>query len=200
MPEESSSNQRGVFHQAFAKIKRGYIRAARLKRTGFLAAFLLGLVVGVIVWQLKPTAPPHTTSKNPPLDPTAVITNFITLYGLFIGGFGVLIGFVAKKKVKKTECLTAWWVAAIIFLILSVGMDLWRVLDSTNDLFKAATHGLDYPHLKDDITDFTWYFFINIFVIMFSIGVAVWPTAELLHRDPDQNTTGIWPTSANRGR
>jgi hypothetical protein len=174
MAEEDSSNQRGVFYRVSAKIKSGYTRAARSPVAGVVAAIVLGVVVGVLVWKFKPIAPPYTTSKGPPLDPTAVITTFITLYGLFIGGFGVLIGFVAQKKVKKIEWLTAWRAAAISFLIVGVGMDLWRVLDSTNDLFIAATHGLDYPHLKDDITDFTIYFFINVFVIMFSIGVAVW--------------------------
>jgi hypothetical protein len=114
-----------------------------------------------------------------------VITTFITLYGLFIGGFGVLVSFVVKKKVKKVECLTGWRAAAIIFLILAAGVDLWRVLDSTNDLFRATAHGLDYRHVKDDIIDFTIYFFINVFVVVFSIVVAVWPTAELVHREAD---------------
>ena len=173
MAEEDSSNQRSVSYRVSAKIKSGYTRAARPTVAGAVAAVVLGVVVGVSVWIFKPIAPPYT-AKGPPLDPTAVITTFITLYGLFIGGFGVLIGFVAQKKVKKIKWLTAWRAAAISFLIVGVGMDLWRVLDSTNDLFKAAARGLDYPHLKDDITDFTIYFFINVFVIMFSIVVAAW--------------------------
>src|SRR5690348_14382099 len=98
MAEEHASNQRGVFYGVSAKIKSGYTGPARLPLMGVLAALGLGLVVGVLVWKFKPIAPPHTTSQHPPLDSTAVITTFITLYGLFIGGFSVLIGFVAKKK------------------------------------------------------------------------------------------------------
>jgi hypothetical protein len=104
-----------------------------------------------------------------------VITTFITLYGLFIGGFGVLTGFVAKKDVNEREYMRAWKAAAITFLILGAAMDLWRVLDSTGDLFTAATSGLKYPYLKDDITDFRIYFSINVFVVIVSIMFAVWP-------------------------
>jgi hypothetical protein len=184
MSEKDSSNEHGMFRRVSAKINRGYTRAAGSKLTGFLAAIFIALLTVVLIWKFKPHAPPYTKPKNP-LDPTAVITTFITLYGLFIAGFGVLIGFVVKKKVKGTERLTAWRIAAIWLLILGFGMDLWRVYDSTNDLFIAAASGLDYQHLKDDINDFRIYFFVNIFVIMFSIGVAVWPTAELAQRQAD---------------
>src|SRR5262249_52967011 len=80
-----------------------------------------------------------------------------------------------KKSVEERESLRAWKAAAITFLVLGVLMDLWRVLDSTGDLFSAATSGLKYSNLKDDITDFRIYFSINVFVVIFSIGVAAWP-------------------------
>jgi hypothetical protein len=157
MGEEDSNDRRGALGQVSAKIKSGYTRAAGSPITGVLAAIFIGLLTVVLIWRFKPHAPPYTKPKQP-LDPTAVITTFITLYGLFIGGFGVLIGFVVKKKVKKPERLTAWRIAAIWLLILGFLMDLWRVYDSTSDLFIATASGLDYLHLKDDINDFRIYF------------------------------------------
>lgn len=175
MVEEYSSNQRGLFRQVWATIKSVYTRAARSATFGILAALVsAGLVaIGVKLW--KPIAPPAASGPKA-ASPTVVITTFITLYGLFIGGFGVLTGYVAKKNIKKSECLRAWKAAAITFLILGALTDLWRVLDSTGDLFRAATSGLHVPALKDDINDFKIYFSINVFVVIFGIGVAAWPT------------------------
>jgi H+/Cl- antiporter ClcA len=174
MIEENPSSQCDLFHQVWATTKRVCKRASRSGAFGVLAAcvFAVLVAIGVKIW--KPIAPPAASGPKTS-SPTVVITTFITLYGLFIGGFGVLTGFVARKDIEQRESLKAWKAAAITFLILGALTDLWRVLDSTGDLFRAATSGLHVPALKDDINDFRIYFSINVFVVIFSIGVAAWP-------------------------
>ena len=86
-------------------------------------------------------------------DPSVVIGTFITLYGLFIGGFGVLVAFIAKRGRKKEslEILEILKVMAIALLVEATGLDLWRILNSTGDLFTAATSELSYHVLNDTV-------------------------------------------------
>ena len=106
-------------------------------RKGSLWALGVSIAVAglALAWKFLWTnpAPPGRVA-----DPSIVISTFITLYGLFLAGFGVLAGFVIAKE-KAREVLKT---IAIIFLIEAAIMDLWRVSDSTNDLYQAATSGL----------------------------------------------------------
>jgi hypothetical protein len=111
-------------------------------------------------------------------DPSVVISTFITIYVLFLTGFGVLIGLITAKK----DAREVWKPVAIAFLIVATAMDLWRMLDSTNDLYNAATSGLSYHALHDTIHDFFAYFVLNVFVI----AVAV--LAVCLPPRPPKNT------------
>jgi hypothetical protein len=136
---------------------------------GLLLAFAVAVVTAIVVVLLKfewaSSAPTNKVS-----DPSVVIGTFITLYGLFIGAFGVLVGFVVKKR--GTDLLEVLRVAAIALLAGAALMDLLRVLDSTNDLYTAATSGLSYRALADTVRDFKIYFFVNMLVATFSIVVA----------------------------
>ena len=137
---------------------------------GLLLAIVIAGVTAIVVVLLKynwtSSAPTNQVS-----DPSIVIGTFITLYGLFIGAFGVLVGFVVKKK-RGTDFLEVLRVAAIALLAGASILDLLRVLDSTNDLFTAATSGLSYRALADTVRDFKIYFFVNMAVAAFSIVVA----------------------------
>jgi hypothetical protein len=114
---------------------------------------------------------PNSASTHEAPAASVVIGTFITLYGLFIGGFGGLAGFVAKRGAAK-GCLEIRRVMAVTFLIAGTLLDLLRVLDSAGDLFTAATSGLSYRALNDIVHDFQIYFAINVFVAAFSIWVA----------------------------
>jgi hypothetical protein len=104
-------------------------------------------------------------------DPSIVISTFITLYGLFLTGFGILVGLLTAKK----DARRIWKPVAIVFLIGGALIDLWRVLDSTNDLYKAATHGLTYHALYDTVHDFFAYFVLNVFVVIFAVLATCLP-------------------------
>ena len=103
-----------------------------------------------------------------------MLNNFITLYVLFLTGVGVLVGFLTGKRDRKI-----WKFVAIALLIEVTIVDLWRVLDSTGDLYKAATSKLSLHALYDTIHDFIAYFVLNVFVIMIAVLAACLPTETL---------------------
>ncbi len=147
-----------------------HLRIARSTRQGIILAVVLAVLatIAIVEWKFSWTNP---APLNKVSDPSVVIGTFITLYGLFIGAFGVLVGFVARKS-QCTDRLQALRVAAIALLAGAALMDLFRVLDSTNDLFIAATAGLSYRALADTVHDYKIYFFVNVLIAMFSTAVA----------------------------
>jgi len=172
----------GLSHGVSPTFKRilGFLKSSTFK--GIVVAFGVVVVIALLVWLFKPrlahppSIHPPPTQKTP--DASVVIGTFITLYGLFIGGFAALAGFVAKEGIKKKGRFVAWRAAAITFLAAATLTDLFRMLDATGDLSIAATDGLTYQALKDDINDFQIYFILNVAVIIFGIVVACLPSGE----------------------
>jgi heme/copper-type cytochrome/quinol oxidase subunit 2 len=179
MADQGPSNNRGLFCRGPAAFKR-FWKSLSPRRRGILIALGVVVLVGIAVWLFKPRLP-HLASTHKISDSSTVIGTFITLYVFFIGGFGVLVSFVAKKRDKKAtkkrdkknDRLEIASTVTITLLVAAAVMDLWRVLDSTGDLFKAATSGLSYRALQDDTNDFRIYFGINVVVVIFSIGIAI---------------------------
>jgi DNA-binding CsgD family transcriptional regulator len=126
-----------------------------------IVAAACGLWAGLLT-SLWPN--PASTTKLA-LDPSVVLNNFITVYVLFLTGFGVLAGLLTAKK----DAREIWKPVAIVLLIGAAGVDLWRVLDATHDLFNAATSGLSRHNLNDTVHDFVIYFVINVFVVGFAV-------------------------------
>jgi hypothetical protein len=61
-----------------------------------VSVFVAGLALAWKYGWTNPAPPGNAT------DPSVVISTFITLYGLFLTGFGVLAGFViAKRKARE---------------------------------------------------------------------------------------------------
>ena len=146
---------------------------------GLGAAVAVGIVTGclVVLWTALWT---NRGSNTRVPDPSVVIGTIITLYVLFIGGFGSLVGFITGRRVGlflKTM--------AIALMVSAAMLDLWRVEDSTGDLYKAATNGLSYRQLGDDVHDFKQYFLVNVFVVTFAIAVACWRASPRQSRRRD---------------
>jgi hypothetical protein len=122
----------------------------------------------LLAWKHLWTNPAPKGTAN---DPSIVISTFITLYTFFLTGFVALVGLVTSKE-QAREVLKA---VAIFSLIEATLMDLWRVSDSMDDLYKAATNGLTYQALYDTIHDFYAYFVINVFVVVVAVMAACMP-------------------------
>jgi hypothetical protein len=127
---------------------------------------LTAIVVVLLKSGWSSSAPANKVS-----DPSVVIGTFTTLYGLFIAAFGVLVGFLAKKG-RHTGCREVLRVAAIALLAGATILDLFRVVDATNDLLTAATSGMSYRDLAGTVFSFKIYFSVNMLVVAFSIAVA----------------------------
>lgn len=163
--------------QASSRRTLDFVKSSAFK--GIVVAVGVAALAALLVWLLKPRlALPASTRTQKTSDPSVVIGTFITLYGLFLGGFAALAGFVVKEGNKKGGRFVFWRAAAITFLAVAAVTDLLRVRDATSDLSTASTYGLTYRALKDDIIDFQIYFFLNIAVIIFGIVVAGLPSAE----------------------
>lgn len=166
--------------RAPSKRTLGFLKSSAFK--GIAMAFAVAVLAGLLVWLFKARlahpAVIHPVPRQRTSDPSVVIGTFITLYGLFLGGFGALTGFVVKEGNKKGGRFVFWRAAAITLLALAAVTDLLRVRDATGDLSTAATYGLSHGALKDDISDFQIYFFLNIAVIIFGIVVACLPSGE----------------------
>src|SRR5262249_49996095 len=182
MASQGPSNGHGLSDGESVAVKQnsGSAKVGEIRRIlrsttfkGILWVVAAVVVAAVLLKWLKPHPTYPATAASVP-GASIVIGTFITLYGLFLGGFGVLASFVGKKGVMKARSLEILRVAAIGVLVAGAFVDLWRVIDSTNDLFTAATSGLNYSHLHDDVIDFQIYFGINVVVVAFSIWAACW--------------------------
>ena len=131
-------------------------------------ALATALVTGILLaWKYLWTNQARSDQLSDPSGASVVVGTFITLYSLFLAGFSGLAGFVNRKRVKMF-----WAIVAIAFLIEAAAVDLWRVLDSTGDLYSAATKGLSRRQLNDDAHDFKAYFALNVLVVAFVLAVA----------------------------
>jgi hypothetical protein len=131
------------------------------------ALLVSGCVAAVVIW-LKFSWVNHGL-KLPGPDGSVLMSTFITLYGLFLGGFGVLGGFIRKASHLQIK------VMAITFLVEATVLDLLRVLNSTQDLYDTTVGKLTFFQLHDDMHDFLIYFSLNVAVSAFALVAAVWP-------------------------
>jgi hypothetical protein len=134
-----------------------------------LSAITTLVVYGSTKWWWHNGAAKSTVS-----DPQVLVATFITLYGLFIAGFGALATFVTRGRYRRV-----WQVLAVALLIGATALDLYRVLDSTYDLYYAATSGLTNHALNDDTHDFIVYFCVNVGVFAIAVIAACLP-----YKDP----------------
>jgi hypothetical protein len=155
-------------------VTSSFISWVKANRKGWPLVIVVTLVgTGwAVIWKYVWTNP--TPANKVVGDPSVVIGTFITLYGLFIGGFGVLVGLVMNAKHEKE----VWKFAAILLLIEATAMDLWRVFDSTNDLYNAATNGLSSRALHDTTHDFFAYFVLNAFVVAVAVAACMPPRSQ----------------------
>jgi hypothetical protein len=136
---------------------------------GCVAALVLVVLTAALVRLLKTSYPRSSKLVN---DPSALIGTFVTLYGLLIGAFGVLAGFLVSKKVRKPSIWAALKSFALTLLAAATVADLVLVLNAANDLYTATTHGLSYPTLHDTDTDFQIYFSLNLLAGGASVVIA----------------------------
>jgi hypothetical protein len=140
-----------------------------------VAATVIALIIGVAYWQFRKWSLGHNHESMTTVAPDAstLISMFITLYALFLGGFAGLVGFVVKETSRR---FLFWKILAVELLIGAALVDLWRVLDSTQDLYRSGVGGLTAYQARDDVDGFAWFFYVNIAVVAFAIATACMPS------------------------
>jgi hypothetical protein len=124
-------------------------------------------VVAAVFWSKYSWTNGGLKEKGP--DGSILIGTFITLYTLFLGSFGGLTNFVRKSP------HTALRVSALAFMVEMAALDLYRVLNSTEDLYKTTIRTLTFFQLHDNMHDFMLYFILNLGVCAFVVMVACLP-------------------------
>ena len=136
-----------------------------------VATVLIASIVAIAYGRFRGWSLHHNSSSQETIAPDAstLISMFITLYALFLGGFAGLAGFVVKETSPR---FLSWTIFAVELLIGATLVDLWRILDSMRDLYTSGIQGLSAYSVRDDIDGFTWFFFMNALVVAFAIVTA----------------------------
>lgn len=97
-------------------------------------------------------------------DATVMISTLVLVYTVFIAAYGSLTPMVV-------EIQDPWWRSTILTLISSaVVLDLFRILNSTADLYRTTMRHLDPAKIHDAEAEFSRYFIANALVV----GIALW--------------------------
>src|SRR5664279_6616756 len=133
--------------------------------TAIVIAGVVWFVLDRLRWLSQANNKASTTAIA--ADASTLIGMFITLYALFLGGLAALVPFVTKEDKPRFGKILAIWL-----LIGACFLDLWRILDSTDDLYKSGIVGLTDYQVRDNVDDFTHYFIVNVAVIALAILVS----------------------------
>ena len=144
-------------------------------RIGLLWDLVISLIVFCALWRWKTVWTNGASAKQVLPQASVMIGTFITLYTVFIGGFGALASFVTKARGHSIA-----QAIAVVLLIEVAALDLFQVLNSTNDLYATVTTGLTSYQLNDDVHDFRVYFSLNLVVATVAVLVACLPRRDAL--------------------
>ena len=141
---------------------------SRAARSGIVWTVVTSLLVaGCVAWARYGWTNHAPKTRGP--DGSVLIGTFITLYGLFLGGFGVLAGFASKISHVTLR------VMALAFIGEASILDLFRVLNSTEDLYSTTVRKLTFFQLHDNMHDFLIYFIVNLAVSAFALLTVCLP-------------------------
>ncbi len=123
-------------------------------------------------------------------DASVLLSTFITVYGVFITAFGVLTGFVIDMSERATLRLFA-----LILLVEATLFDLYRIFNTTNDLYTNVIGKLTVFDLHDDVHDFIGYFALNAAVTVPILVIAA--MGADLRRKRSEATDADEPTASD---
>jgi hypothetical protein len=97
-------------------------------------------------------------------DATVMISTLILIYTFFIAAYGTLTPMVVAIR-------DPWWRSAIlVFMSSAVVLDLFRILNSTADLYRTTMRHMDAGKVHDAEAEFARYFIANAIIV----GIALW--------------------------
>lgn len=135
----------------------------------FLWVFLAVLVCVVttyVLWWLKQYRSIQTPMPGENPDASVMISTFIIIYTSFIAAYAALTTELRGSQLRSSQ------LASLILMLGAVGLDLWRILNSTGDLLSTTMRGLTRVQAMDAERDFNRYLWVNMGVLVFALLVA----------------------------
>src|SRR3954453_9069861 len=118
------------------------------------------------------------------IDATVMISTMVLVYAFFIAAYGTLTPMIVELQ-------DSWWRAAVlIFVSFAVVLDLFRILNSTADLYRTTMRQLNAAAVYDVVAEFAGYFIVNALVV----GIALWAVSRQRASADDGShraTTGV---------
>jgi hypothetical protein len=150
------------------------IRALKWRWTALFILFVVGATLFIFLGR-KQWWPPYypevgkaAPGKEMP-DATVLISTLILVYTFFVAAYGALTPSIVGSRANQP-----WRLAALLLVFGTVGLDLWRVWNSTGDLYSTTMRQLHPDQVQDAVAEFARYFLVNVLVIVFALVVASW--------------------------
>jgi uncharacterized membrane protein len=146
-----------------------------------IVIMVIGLLIDVIISRGAEGA---ALTKGTQPDASVFISTLILIYTVFMAVYGTLLPmFIARER-------GAWEWLALALMLLAIGVNLWRILNSLGDLYTTSMGRLTANKIHDAGYEFThYYFFSNVVVIVIALLVISLPRSA---------TTGSHPSSDRR--
>lgn len=127
-----------------------------------IAIILIALLVDILVSRRSEGA---ALTKGTQPDASVLISTLIVIYTVFMAVYGALLPILITKK------RGAWEWLALVLIVLAIGLNLYRIVNSLGDLYTTTMGRLGPGKIHDASYEFIHYYFaINVVVI----AVALW--------------------------
>jgi hypothetical protein len=115
-------------------------------------------------------------------DATTLISTLVVIYTFFVAAFGTLAPFLIDKD-RRTTLLNPTGrpnraflqVVALLYIVGAISLDVYRIWNSTGDLYATTMRDLPAGKIYDAAAEFTRYLIVNAIVLVFALAVAFWP-------------------------
>lgn len=108
-------------------------------------------------------------TKGTQPDASVFISTLILIYTVFMAVYGALLPTLIAKKRE------AWEWLALVLIVLTIGLNLYRIVNSLGDLYTTTMGRLSVGKIHDASYEFIHYYFaINVVVI----AVALWAVSS----------------------
>jgi hypothetical protein len=99
------------------------------------------------------------------IDATVLLSTIVAMYTFFLAAYGALASELVKKR------LETWTLAALLFILGAVLLDLSRLWSATGDLLATTLREMTKEGVDDAAAEFQRYLATNALVLIFALLV-----------------------------
>ena len=148
-------------------VRRGWQRVLDFvhRREGWLVVglFLVLVIGGLIEFSISKGWKSSAGTDNPP-NATTFISTLIVIYTVFLTVYGAILPQLVDTERKRGH--PWYWFMALLTLV-AVGVDLYRIINSLDDLYRTTNLALTPDKIDDASYEFSRYWFLlNVVVLI----------------------------------